>query len=460
MKLTVFHSDKGDCCLLTSRDGKRILVDGGMAASYTESVAPELTKLRTSRGNKQIDVVYVSHIDEDHISGVLRMLDDAVDWRIFDHKRRSGVKVAEPKSPRPPEIGEIWHNGFREQLGEDSGPIEDQLAASASVLAGALTNASLPAPLRSAVAQHQDLAVSVKQAVQLGRRIRDGQLGIALNKPVKGKLMMVGRPSKPIDIGTMSVHVIGPQAKDLERLREDWVTWLRKSKSVLAAIDKSSRKDEAELAASAFVAPLLADARSAAIALGEAMKEGFSTDPIKALGQRSGVTPPNLASLMLLVVEGKRSVLLTGDGFAGDVLTGLQSRKLLTSGSLHVDVLKVPHHGAAHNMTDDFAMAVTADHYVFCGNGSETNPEIVVIDRLFESRLGDAAKRSKNAQVDNPFTFWFNCSSKVPNTEEQKKHMIAVERRVAALKKKSKGKLTAKFLGPGQASFEIAPPTR
>ena len=54
----------------------------------------------------------------------------------------------------------------------------------------------------------------------------------------------------------------------------------------------------------------------------------------------------------------------------------LAQRNLLdANGKLHVDVLKVPHHGAEFNMSTPFAQAVTADDYIFCGNGFATNPE-------------------------------------------------------------------------------------
>ena len=70
MKLTVFQSEKGDCLLLTSQNARRrILVDGGMRASYQTFVAPALGDL-ASRG-EALDLVYVSHIDQDHIAGVL-----------------------------------------------------------------------------------------------------------------------------------------------------------------------------------------------------------------------------------------------------------------------------------------------------------------------------------------------------------------------------------------------------
>ena len=42
---------------------------------------------------------------------------------------------------------------------------------------------------------------------------------------------------------------------------------------------------------------------------------------------------------------------------------------------MQVDVLKVPHHGSANNLDDDFFERVIADHYVFSGNGEHGNPE-------------------------------------------------------------------------------------
>src|SRR5687768_4313221 len=100
MKLEVFPSNKGDCLLLTSSKGVQILVDGGMKSSFKEHVAGALSKL------KALDLVYVSHIDEDHISGVLQLLDDLVAWEVHDHinKTRGDTTHKAPKVPRPPPV--------------------------------------------------------------------------------------------------------------------------------------------------------------------------------------------------------------------------------------------------------------------------------------------------------------------------------------------------------------------
>ncbi|MFT3924095.1 MAG: MBL fold metallo-hydrolase [Myxococcales bacterium] len=70
MKLEVFRSDKGDCLLITTSDQKRLLVDGGMKTSFSAYVAPALSKLKPAK----LDAVYVSHIDADHIAGILEIV--------------------------------------------------------------------------------------------------------------------------------------------------------------------------------------------------------------------------------------------------------------------------------------------------------------------------------------------------------------------------------------------------
>ncbi|MET0770105.1 MAG: MBL fold metallo-hydrolase, partial [Solirubrobacteraceae bacterium] len=88
MKLEAFQSDKGDCLLLTAGDGTRVLVDGGMRGSYSEHVAPALGAIAAAGG--RLDLVCVSHIDQDHIAGVLQLMADEVAWRVADFQHGSG----------------------------------------------------------------------------------------------------------------------------------------------------------------------------------------------------------------------------------------------------------------------------------------------------------------------------------------------------------------------------------
>jgi beta-lactamase superfamily II metal-dependent hydrolase len=401
VKLTVFQSDKGDCLLLTGAGGERVLVDGGMAASYSTHVAPALGALAAQ--DKVLDLVYVSHIDQDHISGVLQLMDDLVAWRVHDFQLAHGNPTHKaPKAPRPPDVKAVWNNAFHDQVGKNSGAIESMLAASAAVLSGSDDDA-----LQAVAQRNQALANSIPEALQLSRRIADGQLGIPLNAPWDGKLAMVREDAGPIAVGGLSFFVLAPFEADLKKLRSDWNKWLTANQEVVDAIRTKAQEDRALLGNEVvrLVARLTAEA--------------------KVLGNRKKVTPPNLASLMLLAEEQGKTVLLSGDGHRDDILKGLEQQgRLDAQGRLHVNVLKVQHHGSEHNIDEAFCRAVTADDYVFCGNGFSLNPDLDVVEVLVRARL----------DVDpRPFKLWFNNRSTVPGKVADRAQMKKVEDLVTAL---------------------------
>jgi hypothetical protein len=88
IRLSMLPAEDGDCLLLEYGDDsfvRRILVDGGRRGTYRR-IKPLLAGL-----GGRIDVLVVTHVDQDHILGVLAMLDDP---------------------ERPVEFGDVWFNGF------------------------------------------------------------------------------------------------------------------------------------------------------------------------------------------------------------------------------------------------------------------------------------------------------------------------------------------------------------
>lgn len=406
MTIKIFPSDKGDCLLL-SNSTKNILIDGGMGGSFKEHVSAELGKLRDAK--KKLDLVCVSHIDEDHIAGILQLVEDEVDWRVFDFhsKPPPNTSAKKPKVARPPVVKGIWHNAFNVVQDDNTGAIEDMLAAHANIF-----SASTHKLVRGA----GELALSVKQAIQLSQRLRPDQLKIPLNKQHGGKLVMFRTGQKAFKFGTLSLHIIAPFEADLKKLREDWNTWLKSNSKAIADVKKTVEKDKPFLTTSIPTLELL---EAMAIKLTPVVLE-----ELKGLGKRKQVTPPNLASIMFLVKEGKKTALMTGDGHWEDIIKGLKAiNELDETKGLHLDVLKVQHHGAKANIHPDFCKLVTADTYIFCGNGNEENPEQDVIKAIINSRTTQPAI---TAQAKNNFLLLFN-SSPATTTGNNKTHMQKVE---------------------------------
>jgi hypothetical protein len=416
VKLTVFQAGKGDCLLLTTNDGKRMLIDGGMRSDYRKHVAPALADL-ASQG-AALDVVYVSHIDRDHIAGVLQLMDDLVDWRHFDFQQERGnTRVKEPKRPRPPEVRQLWHNGFGELLDNDTRPVEDVLAMKAGLLEASVDTTEW-------ADDHRELAESVGEGIELSRRTAADQLGIPLNQDFGGHLALVREAAQLIPFGSVQLTLIGPFSVEVDNLRDEWAAWLDKNAKALTRIRREMQADSDRLATDF-------DRLRAAL--------DFSDTE---LGQRENVTVPNLASLMFLAEEGDRTMLLTGDGHHADILKGLEhAGRIQPGGSLHVDVLKVQHHGSEHNLDPAFAKRITADQYIFCANGEHKNPDRRIVQTILDSRAGD----------DREFELHFNSSSAV--TEGDQAHMREIEDLANAAANDSNGRIQCHFLDG--SSFDL-----
>jgi beta-lactamase superfamily II metal-dependent hydrolase len=433
MKLTVFPSGKGDCLLLQATSGEYVLVDGGMRDAYRRHAAAAMGSLR--RRKREIALAMVSHTDSDHIGGVLQLLDDEVAHRVHEYQRANGnPRHKRPERPRPPVIREMWHNGFGEQLGEDPQRAGSILDRTASILSAATRPRD-----RIGGLERRMLAQSIPEALRLARRTSAAQLGIPINPGFANSVVMFDKTAAVRrQVGSFSILLVGPRKADVDRYREEWRKWLKANEATLADIRRQAAEDEAALRegeAARLVASLVALADE--------------------LGDRTKVTPPNLASIMALVEESQRRVLLTGDGHGDDVLAGLTELGLLNAaGGIHLDAFKVQHHGSEKNITESFARSVTADHYVFCGNGEHENPDLRVVRLIALSRIGGPSEKSRNPEVGRPFRFWFNTSEKTTR-ESAAAHVAALEREVRKLAGRSGGQLTYRFMGDDR--FTITP---
>ena len=87
------------------------VIDGGPAGVYGDALRPRLEALREERGlgaatPLDVDLMMVSHIDDDHVSGLLELVQKLND------RRESG-------QPLPWKIRRFWHNSFDDILDND-----------------------------------------------------------------------------------------------------------------------------------------------------------------------------------------------------------------------------------------------------------------------------------------------------------------------------------------------------
>ncbi len=434
MRLRVFAASDGDCLMLTSSDGRHALIDGGRGGSFKEETWPTLQAL--AKAGEKIDLVVVSHIDADHISGILWLLKTVAAWAVFDFQTTDGGNPGfpQPSTPRPPRIDRLWHNSWRAQLGDLSGPIEAYVSqANDAIETAGVDRSKLSEAAVEVLDALQDLAESIPDGIEL-RRIVDDETPIPRNTPF-GDLVLLRKPPHVQKLGKTRLTVIGPAKKHLETLREEWRDWLDSQPGGGGDIHEALGDPTAAVEPLAFGPALSEQVVSSLAAAAEII---VTTDPTK-------VTPPNRASITLLAEESKRTCLLTGDAAEEEILEGLKAAGRIIDGRFWCNVVKVQHHGSENNLSQVFAGTVLADQYVFCADGNHENPDPSVVKTVVETRL---------AADPQPFTIWFNCSPERTLPARRKALRAAIKQATTAAGKHPT-KITVNVLADTKPFFDL-----
>ena len=168
MRINVFPALNGDCILVEYVASHYILIDGGYVNTYNNYLLPKLVEIANNGGT--VDVVVVTHIDEDHISGIIKLLEEDV---------------------FPISIKEIWYNGYKHVQSVAIVSEEDEIFAHKNICKE--TNVINPK------------SISAKQGCTLSTLI--ARKGLLWNSPTKGNTM---KGLISYSLGDATIHILSP----------------------------------------------------------------------------------------------------------------------------------------------------------------------------------------------------------------------------------------------------------
>jgi hypothetical protein len=328
--LEALRARHGDSLILHFGDAGQprfVVIDGGPSGVYRDAFRPRLDQIadHVAPGG-QLPIEMVSHIDDDHIRGILDLTN-----RLIDDKGT----VAPPFDVRT-----LWHNFFDDVLGNDA----EELTTGLSQAPGRVASAEGEPATWSGEAE------AVVASVPQGRQLRDNArgLGWASNSPFETWVTAPAEGGAKVELDPLTLTVVCPLRPQLEALQRDWNAKLR-------ALKEAKRAKEAAVLAA------------------------FLDDSVY-----------NLSSIVCLAeCEGKR-ILLTGDARGDHIIEGLKAAKLLgANDAIELDVLKLPHHGSDRNVDENFFETIRARHYVASGDGEHHNPEVATLRMLTAARDDD-----------------------------------------------------------------------
>jgi hypothetical protein len=207
--LEALEAKHGDALLLhfwTTTKSQLIVIDGEPVEVYTKTLKNRLDALKAARSPGDplpIRLVMVSHIDDDHINGVLQLT-----------KRLDELR--EQTKPLPYNLLTLWHNSFDDILGTQADVLTANLhAAVRAVSVGAAMPPDLP------IQRHSSLVLaSVKQ----GRELRNYATTLSLNVNEGFNSLVTipeGQKSKSVAFGGgLSLTVLGPREDRVRDLQD------------------------------------------------------------------------------------------------------------------------------------------------------------------------------------------------------------------------------------------------
>lgn len=332
---------KGDSLIIyegPSDDYKVAIIDGGPSKVFKNALKPRIKDIRKNKGLSEneplpVDFMMVSHLDDDHIKGILDLSKEL-------------KNQTENNEPVLLKIDNLWNNSFDNILGNNQGTLEgvrDGVGVTASVDTVDWSDPRL---------DHDEEAVlaSIGQGYKLWNYANFFKWRV--NHPFgnDGLIMQRGTPNdqqRPFG-EHVNFTIIGPQKKEIKKLQKKYDKYLK---------DKGLGRNEREAV-------------------------------VAGLSQDNSIT--NLSSLVVLLERNDKTILLTGDALGSKIIDGMEVSGVLPSGGTkHIDVLKMQHHGSDRNVTPEFFKRLTADHYIFCGDGEHGNPERQTVEWLLAARGSD-----------------------------------------------------------------------
>jgi Metallo-beta-lactamase superfamily len=192
--LEAVKAKEGDSLILhfgTTDAPKLVVIDGGPGGVFKQFLEPRLLAIKQKLSpNKALplEAVGVSHIDGDHIAGVLDLFQQL-------------VKAKDANAAAAYDIRDLWHNGLKAIVGTDD---EDGVA-------------SMAERVSSASSEAEAVLSSVPQGNKLDTAART--LGISPNKRFGGGAIVDGDKTK---LGDLSLFAVAPSKGRVAKLRADW----------------------------------------------------------------------------------------------------------------------------------------------------------------------------------------------------------------------------------------------
>lgn len=307
-----FKAENGDAFLIKFDNGQNILIDMGMPKTYENEIRQELIELKEAE--QKIDLLIISHIDEDHIGGAIKFLEENKNNEII-------------------EISEIWHNSYKHLQFENAKVLEvkeDTLSILKSIIKQNQTTNQLNGVQN----------ISCKQGSSLSSLIY--KYNYSWNTTFANSAIFIENKSEVI-IGDLKFIFLSPTQEKLKKLSKKWLQELSKKKYSFEISDEEVFDDAFE-----FYMKFLHDTDIKISSISS--KKSLNFKELSKIEEKDN-SVTNGSSLAFIVEYKDKKLLFLGDSHEDIIFERLVKLKDKDY-DLKFDLMKVSHHGSNKNISN------------------------------------------------------------------------------------------------------------
>lgn len=358
MKITVFPACNGDSFLLET-ETSIVLIDGGYVDTYKRYLKPKFIKLRSE--GKKISCIIVTHIDSDHISGIIKFIE-------------------ENKFNELIEVDFVWHNSFNQIKN-----IDDGLVFNGKDISELTVNYLLKEEIDTT---NKD--ISAVQGSTLASLLKKNNYN--WNTTFEHNIVSADSEAEIIN-NDITFKILSPNNDKLRELKKYWKKELYKkgfsSNENLTDFNEdafeyilSLEKEKKRLAKKNV-------SSSSEINIEDLLKESFIEDDTATNG-----------SAIAFILEYKNfKLLFLADSHPSTIIQSLKKYYKEEEFPIKFDLIKIAHHGSKNNTSHELLNYIDSEKYIFSTNGLIHNhPDKETIARIIHRK----AEYTRNLYFNYP----------------------------------------------------------
>ena len=316
----------------------------GLIVTYRTEIKPELLKLK-SKGQK-IDLLIITHIDQDHIQG-------AIDFFKDNGANRSVIDVEE-----------VWHNSFRHlQLDK-----KDMLSGAEKLILDKIISQNKPV---KALGRKN---ISAKQGSSLAALLIEHKYN--WNNGAQSNAICIEQKSI-YDFSHFKIHLLSPDRSKLKKLESFWLRELNKKKYNFSITDDAIFDD-------AFEFFMMNSSNNNHIKRAISSSSGFNINNlalVDAAESELDTSPTNGSTIAFILEFEDKNVLFLGDSHEDIIIESLE--KKYKNKKCYFDAVKIPHHGSNNNFSTKLSGLINSNKYLISTNASKhDHPNMEVISKI------------------------------------------------------------------------------